>query len=235
MKRLKLKTKILKNLICYHMTCINPKKSLSDDVSSLNLMILTDVLLYLFVLYPYRCPVRCRRSTTSISNSPRRRHQLGFAIKPIFSPSPSPAMAAGHNYQPSTTFRLQILNFKSWSWVWVGGKRWENELATVAEDVLGLPRKLPGNEDADTEAIAFAIYGMKLFYCAAPKTSHNYTSSPGVGSQPQPWCHCKLLTHVHHCHLQRLRSILQKQWIPLWNFLQRAFLPPFKGNHGTRK
>ena len=46
MKRLKLKTKILKNLICYHMTCINPKKSLSDDVSSLNLIILTDVLLY---------------------------------------------------------------------------------------------------------------------------------------------------------------------------------------------
>ena len=39
------------------MTCINPKKSLSDDVSSLNLMILTDVLLYLFVLYPYRCTV----------------------------------------------------------------------------------------------------------------------------------------------------------------------------------
>ena len=99
MKHLKLKTKILKNLICYHMTCINPKKSLSDDVSSLNLMILTDVLLYLFVLYPYRCPVRCRRSTTSISNSPRRRHQLGFAIKPIFSPSPSPLMAASHNYQ----------------------------------------------------------------------------------------------------------------------------------------
>ena len=92
------------------MTCINPKKSLSDDVSSLNLMILTDVLLYLFVLYPYRCTLRCR--TTSISNSPRRRHQLGFAIKPIFSPSPSPVMAAGHNYQPNTTFRLQILNYK---------------------------------------------------------------------------------------------------------------------------
>ena len=44
-------------------------------------------------------------------------------------------------------------------------------------------RKLPPrNEDADTRPIAFAIYGMKLFYCAAPKTSHNYTSSPGVGS-----------------------------------------------------
>ena len=113
MKHLKLKTKILKNLICYHMTCINPKKSLSDDVSSLNLMILTDVLLYLFVLYRCRCTLGCRRSTTSISNSPRRRHQLGFAIKPIFSTSPSPVMAAGHNYQPSTTFRLQILNFKS--------------------------------------------------------------------------------------------------------------------------
>ena len=88
--------------------------------------------------------------------------------------------------------------------------------------LLGLARKLPGNEDADTEAIAFAIYGMKLFYCAAPKTSHNYTSSPGVGSQPQPWCHCKLLTHVHHCHLQGpcCSIFLGKHWIRLKNPLE---------------
>ena len=34
-----------------------------------------------------------------------------------------------------------------------------------------MARKLPGNEDADTPPIAFAIYGMKLFYCEAPKGS----------------------------------------------------------------
>ena len=61
-------------------------------------------------------------------------------------------------------------------------KTWKSNCSRRCPWVASARKLPPRNEDADTRPIAFAIYGMKLFYCAAPKTSHNYTSSPGVGS-----------------------------------------------------